>query len=151
MEAREAFGPSSNLGQVTNKLRIMKKILWLDDKRNPMEKHPTEKGTWISLFSPIQDYWNCEIVWLKKYDEFVSWITENGLPDAICFDHDLSDIHISKSTYKEKTGYDCVKWLVEYCLDNNIKELPKWSIQSSNPCGKDNINGHLLSFIKNVE
>lgn len=49
----------------------------------------------------------------------------------------------------EKTGYDCAKWLVEYCLDNNLK-LPKWNIQSANPVGKDNINGLLLSFSKNV-
>lgn len=113
-------------------------MLWLDDKRNPFEKD------WIK-FSPIQE--PLEIIWVKKYHEFVSWITENGLPDAICFDHDLSDIHIKKSTYKELTGMDCAKWLVEYCLDNNVK-LPKYNIQSSNPAGKDNIDGLLKGFKK---
>lgn len=113
-------------------------LLWLDDKRNPWEKD------WIK-FSPIKE--PIEIIWVKKYHEFVSWITEHGLPDAICFDHDLSDIHIKKSTYNEKTGMDCAKWLVEYCLDNKVK-LPKYNIQSSNPAGKDNIDGLLKGFIK---
>ncbi len=89
----------------------MKKLLWLDDKRNPQE------SDWLS-YSPIENPY--EVIWVKKYHEFVTWITENGLPDAICFDHDLSDIHCNKSTYKEKTGKDCANWLVEYCLDNKL-------------------------------
>ena len=121
---------------------MMKKLLWLDDKRNPFVKHPTANGTWSELYSPINDY---EVIWVKKYHEFVSWITENGLPDGICFDHDLSDIHCYKSTYKEKTGMDCAKWLVAYCLDNN-KELPLYNIQSDNTCGRDNIDGLFKSF-----
>ncbi len=121
----------------------MKKLIWLDDKRNPNEMIPDKAITWFEGYSPIRE---CEIVWLKKYHEFVSWIEANGLPDAICFDHDLSDIHINKSTYKEKHGMDCAKWLVEYCLDNK-KELPLYSIQSSNTCGRDNIDGLFKSFI----
>lgn len=120
---------------------MKKNLLWLDDIRNPFE------NDWL-VFSPIEQPF--EVIWVKKYHEFVSWITENGLPDGICFDHDLSDIHINKSTYKEKTGYDAAKWLVEYCLDNKLK-IPKWNIQSANPVGKDNINGLLMSFIKNAE
>ena len=119
----------------------MKRLLWLDDIRNPLENN------WL-VFSPIDQPY--EVIWVKKYHEFVSWITENGLPDAICFDHDLSDIHINKSTYKEMTGMDCAKWLVEYCMDNN-KKLPLYNIQSANPVGKDNIDGLLKSYIKTNE
>jgi hypothetical protein len=133
---------------------MMQKLLWLDDIRNPLD------GNWLS-FSPIQHPFEC--VWVKSYKEFVNWITENGLPDGICFDHDLGmevalkarETGISKRQSRklkqqEKTGHDCAKWLVEYCLDNNLK-LPKWNVQSANPVGKDNINGILLSFVKNVE
>ena len=120
---------------------MKKTLLWLDDIRNPFE------NDWL-VFSPIEQPF--EVIWVKKYHQFVSWIQENGLPDGICFDHDLSDIHINKSTYKEKTGYDAAKFLVEYCLDNKLK-IPKWNIQSANPVGKDNINGLLMSFIKNAE
>ena len=116
----------------------MKRLLWLDDLRNPY------KDNWIKDYAP--DFVG-EIVWVKKYHYFVSWIEENGLPDMICFDHDLSDIHINKSTYKEKNGMDCARYVVDYCLDNNV-DLPKWNIQSANPVGRDNINGLLVSFIK---
>jgi hypothetical protein len=114
----------------------MKKLLWLDDIRDP------NTNDWLR-FSPIEKPF--EVIWVKKYHQFVDWITENGLPDAICFDHDLSDIHINKSTYKEKTGMDCAKWLVGYCLDKN-KELPPYNIQSDNTCGRDNIDGLFKSF-----
>ncbi len=115
----------------------MKKLLWLDDIRNPIE------DDWLS-FSPIEQPF--EVTWVKSYYEFVEWVKENGLPDAICFDHDLGD----NREEEIKSGMDCAKWLVEYCLDNNLK-LPKWNIQSANPAGKDNINGLFLSFIKNVK
>lgn len=119
----------------------MNTLLWLDDIRNPLENN------WL-VFSPIEQPFN--VVWVKKYHEFVSWIEENGLPDAICFDHDLSDIHIKKSTYIEKTGYDCAKWLVDYCIDNN-KELPLYNIQSANPVGKKNIDDLLKNYIKYLD
>ena len=75
---------------------------------------------------------------IDHYQEFVSWVHLNGLPDGVCFDHDLGE---------EKTGYDAAKWLVEYCLDYNL-DLPKWNIQSSNPVGKENIECLFKSFEK---
>ena len=44
-----------------------------------------------------------------------------------------------------KDGYDCAKWLVEYCIDYN-KELPLYNIQSANPVGKENIDKLLKNF-----
>lgn len=132
----------------------IKRLLWLDDSRNPLT------DDWL-VFSPIERPF--DVFWVKSYDEFVSWIRKNGLPDAICFDHDLGKIveeqAISKGIPKkkarqmkqeEKTGMDCAKWLVEYCMDNKMN-LPKWNCQSSNPGGRDNINGLLVSFMKNVK
>ena len=107
----------------------MKKLLWLDDYRNPFE------NDWI-VFSPIDKPF--DVIWIKSYSEFVNWIQQNGLPDGICFDHDLGE---------EKTGYDCAKWLVEYCLDNKQRP-PKYNIQSANPVGKENISGLFKSFLK---
>lgn len=105
----------------------MKKLLWLDDFRDPSTLN------WIRDYSPIE---NSEIHWVKNYDEFVNWIINNNLPDAICFDHDLGE---------EKSGYDCAKWLVDYCLTHKI-ELPLFNVQSSNPVGKENIEGILNSY-----
>ena len=128
---------------------MKKTLLWLDDYRDPFDN----SMDWIS-FSPIGR--NVTIEWVTSYDEFVNYITKNGLPDAICFDHDLSDFQAFKSGYPdlmadvpmpetEKTGYDCAKWLVNYCLDNNVK-LPQYAIQSANPVGKENIDKLLKSF-----
>lgn len=129
----------------------MKTLLWLDDYRNPMENN------WL-VFSPIEQPYN--VVWVKSYDEFVEWITKNGLPDAICFDHDLADIHykfkdlddyeklmLENDQDVEKTGFDCAKWLVNYCIINS-KPLPLYNIQSANPVGKENIDKLLKNFLK---
>lgn len=136
----------------------MKKLLWLDDKRDPFEK---DWINWLAQYSPIEQPF--EVVWVKSYSEFINWITINVLPSGICFDHDLGE-DVAKSKVKSgiskkqarrekklsKSGMDCAKWLVEYCLDNNLK-LPPYNIQSANPAGRDNINGLLLSFMKHNE
>ena len=114
----------------------MKKLLWLDDIRDPIEND----GEWL-VFSPISQPYS--VTWVKSFENFVDYITRLGLPDAICFDHDLGgDEETSKL---EKTGYDCAKWLVEYCMDNDL-DIPRYNIQSANPVGKENINSLLQSY-----
>jgi hypothetical protein len=49
----------------------------------------------------------------------------------------------------EKSGYDAAKWLVDYCIDNEI-DFPEYAIQSANPVGKENIDGLIKNFRKNV-
>lgn len=95
----------------------MKKI-YLDDIRNPKAKD------WIVV---------------RSYNDFVSWIQNNGVPDEISFDHDLGQ--------ETKTGYDAAKWLCAYCMDNCLP-LPSWNIHSANPVGADNIKNYLLNFDK---
>lgn len=129
----------------------MKTLLWLDDFRDP------HKDDWLN-FSPIPPPF--DVIWVTTYEGFVHWIERNGLPDGICFDHDLADNHYHNDMYvspeaynkhydefEEKTGYHAAKWLIDYCIDND-KELPKFNIQSANPVGKENIKGLLNSFIK---
>jgi hypothetical protein len=124
----------------------MKTLLWLDDIRNPHE------DDWL-IFSPIE---NPNVTWVKSYKEFTTWIEFFGLPDAICFDHDLGDnFEVRANTdvgdwfdieeNREYTGYDCAKWLVNYCLDNDL-DLPLYNIQSANPVGKENIDRLLKQF-----
>lgn len=136
----------------------MKKLIWLDDDRSPF------LNNWLR-YSPIEEPY--EVFWLKSYDEFVEYISKNGIPDAICFDHDLgnkidpdadlmfyngeiSSFSLLSYDNDEKTGYDCAKWLVEYCLDNNLM-IPLYSIQSMNSVGKKNIDDLLKNFIKNIK
>ena len=112
----------------------MKTLLWLDDVRDPFDKNVD----WL-IFSPIGR--NISVVWVKNYDEFEHNIIVNGLPDAICFDHDLAD--------EEKSGYDCAKFLVKY-HDLSGGEFPKWAIQSANPVGKKNIDCYLKNYLKHI-
>jgi hypothetical protein len=127
-------------------------LLWLDDYRDPFNT----TTDWL-VFSPIPRE-NLQVVWVKSYQEFKDWIIDNGLPEAICFDHDLADEHYaigrpsnfqdfdySKTT--EKTGMDCAKWLVQYCIEFK-KQLPLFNIQSANPVGAKNIRSLLENFNK---
>ena len=136
----------------------MKTLLWLDDIRNPKEIYSNGK-TWAESYSPIEPTF--ALVWAKNYNDFTKYISEYGMPTAICFDHDLgmdaqlshrqlgASKRLSRKLAKqtEKTGYDAAKWLVDYCIDNN-KELPLYNIQSMNPVGKENIKCLLENFKK---
>ena len=128
----------------------MKILLWLDDVRNPF------KNNWLAL-APRRDYDN--VVWVKSYDEAVKWVSDNGLPYAMCLDHDLGiprQLELRAQGYtkrksrklaKEKNGYDFAKWIVNYCLDNN-EDLPYFSSQSANSVGRENIIKLLTNFTK---
>ena len=130
-----------------------KKLIWLDDFRDPL------KDDWL-VFSPIGRS-GVEVFWIKNYIDFTEWITNNDLPDAICFDHDLSDFQAFYFSYPElmsevpypeyeKTGKDCVKWLVDYCLDNNL-QVPEYNCQTSNQVGKENMTGLLENYKKHFK
>jgi len=127
----------------------MRKFLWLDDIRSP------HMSVWRDQYIPEFEEGDVEIIWVKNYNEFVAWIRQNGLPTVVFFDHDLSDIReipnstlvIANDWTEEMTGYDCAKWLVNYCMDNDL-DLPMWDIQSANPVGRDNINGILNNYKK---
>jgi hypothetical protein len=127
--------------------------LFLDDYRVPAD---------CSLYM-YQRGINCDIYrekWeiVRSYKQFIEWITKNGLPDIISFDHDLGDEFYDPEEYGSevyneeydnfefKSGYDCAKWLIEYCMDNN-KPLPKYIIHSMNPVGSKNIESLLASFL----
>ena len=116
---------------------MKKTLLFLDDKRNPMERN------WLD-YSPIGK--DVYVEWVLSFQQFTDWIMINGLPDAICFDHDLGN-EDTASIEDEKTGYDAAKWLCHYCMVNN-KNLPLYAIQSSNTVGKENIDCYLKNFVK---
>ena len=83
------------------------------------------------------------------------------MPELISFDHDLADEHYNTDamydsedaynklydSFREKTGYECAKWLIDYCLDNK-KKLPTFMVHSMNPVGKKNITDLLNNYRK---
>lgn len=125
--------------------------LFLDDFRIPQD-----------CFYYINNAIYNENDWIivRSYDEFCDYITKNGLENIsiISFDHDLADVHyereqndeIDYSSYKEKTGYECAKWLCEYIMNNDIDAFPEYLVHSMNSVGRNNIIGYIESFRKNV-
>lgn len=81
---------------------------------------------------------------VRSFGSFVSYIKENGVPDIVSFDHDLGEI-ISEG--KELGGVECVKWLINYCIDNKVN-VPNYHVHSANPVGKKNIETHMNTAIK---
>ena len=119
--------------------------LFLDDVRYP------NQVTWVHL--PQKPY-----SLVRSYQEFVDSITHKGIPDFVAYDHDLSDAHyghglngdaIDYSQYREKTGFDCAKWLVSECVKKGVKH-PPYVVHSMNPIGKSNIISYVDSYNKSV-
>jgi len=134
--------------------------LFLDDYRKPSDV------TWVH--GPICNHW--EVV--RNYNEFVDYISQHGIPEYVSFDHDLADEHYQvmleenqhvetftafidddqgglNATFHygpEKTGYDCAKWLVDYCVENG-QQFPYFRVHSMNPVGKQRI----ISYIANAK
>ncbi len=103
-----------------------------------------------------------DVRWVKSYDEFIKYIKQNGIPDMLWFDHDLGGnsyslyrkhqgykgSNINYDEYDEKTGYHCAKWLVDYCLDNNLTFKAEVHAHSMNEVGRKNILSILDNFKK---
>lgn len=121
--------------------------LFLDDNRIPTHV------TWVDV--PKDQHYSV----VRNYQEFVDIITLRGLPKFVTYDHDLSDCHyghglkgdnIPYDKYTEKTGYDCAKWLVEYCMNKGVKH-PSYMVHSMNPVGKSNIISYVESYNKSIK
>jgi hypothetical protein len=119
-------------------MEMTKRLLFLDDIRYPIEAYHYTKQ---DIF--LRNDWHI----VRNFEQFVNRILKKGLPEMISFDHDLADEHYVKAANEsvEKTGYDCAKWLVEYCMENYL-ELPKFYCHSMNPVGKKNIESLLTNF-----
>lgn len=131
--------------------------IYLDDVRTPVE------NDWIVV---------------RNYHDFLYAIKLHGLSNisTISLDHDLGDSAMSEyftnvspnytlnyDNIKEKTGYDCAKFLVNHFYDVNPKRLdmhrsekrnfpvkfPTVYVHSANPIGSANIMGYINNFLMN--
>ena len=66
------------------------KWLFLDDFRDPADAFNYTKE---SMF--LKEQWDI----VRNYEEFVNYITNNGVPYFISFDHDLADSHYKPPEY----------------------------------------------------
>jgi len=118
----------------------MEKVLWLDDLRDPSQG---QFKIWLNLAFGE----NLDVTWVKDYDEFVKYFKKNEMPYAISFDHDLGNELTDHTELNEKTGLDCAKWIVDYCMNNAVR-LPKYFVHSANPVGRENIQSYLDNYLK---
>jgi hypothetical protein len=135
-----------------NKYRI-----YLDDVRTPIDKD------WVIV---------------RDYIQFIKTIEELGLDNisTISLDHDLGDsamqeyfnnvspnFKLDYNNITEKTGLDCVKWLINYFYEKYPKRLemkhtekkdipikfPDVYVHSANPIGSANMMGYINNFLMN--
>lgn len=120
----------------------MKVKIYLDDERIPLDN----------------DY-----IVVKDYYEFVAAINKYNLDNisVITLDHDLGDkaimqyyTNVKKNNQfdydkigNEKTGLDCCKFLVDKCIDENIK-LPQIYVHSKNPVGRINMMDYINNYLE---
>ena len=122
---------------------ITKYNIFLDDVRVPTDV------TWANI--PVDQHYSV----VRSYKEFVDLITlRREVPKYVCYDHDLAMAmyridEIPYNSYDEKTGYDCAKWLVNYCMERGIKH-PPYVVHSMNPIGKKNIESYIESYNKTL-
>lgn len=132
--------------------------LLIDDERTPEQIFKLTK-------EEVYEYPN----WITahNYEEFINYIQGNPMPKIISFDHDLGGGELDEKitaaggeleqqeawdnyhnrTYREKTGYDCLKWLVDHCFDNKIV-FPRILIHTRNTVGYDNIKFYYRNAIR---
>lgn len=134
--------------------------LFLDDERIPADV------TWVD----IED---ARYVIVRSYNEFVTVVEKFGCPAYVTFDHDLADAHYAVGSEEvqhfethvddefgglnvrfdygpEKTGYDCAKWLVDYCYDNGHK-FPRYQVHSMNPVGTERIHQYIINAKQHLD
>jgi hypothetical protein len=124
--------------------------------------------------TPVDNDWNV----VRDYSEFVKKVLELGLSNIklISLDHDLGDTamaeyfkNVSKNyelnydNIIEKTGLDCVKWIINHFYDENPKRVnmsrldkknhpikfPEVVVHSANPIGSANMMGYINNFLMN--
>lgn len=106
----------------------MKHGIFLDDERN------VEDAFWMTYDKSIQ--WTV----VRTFAEFVAAIRNCVEPEyVISFDHDLQDFKVNGDEY---TGYDCVKFLVDYCMQYG-KDMPESYYHTQNPIGKTNMECYM--------
>ena len=117
----------------------MSYYLFIDDIRYPSDV------TWVNI--P-----NYEWIIARDFFQFRDIINSKGVPSFVCYDHDLGIEHYNSKhdvkTYKEKTGYDCAKYLVEICQDKKVAH-PLYEVHSMNPVGAENIKKYIDNYDAN--
>ena len=122
--------------------------LFLDDERRP------QNVFWVTI--PENVPWTI----VTNYQQFKDAVLKNGIPKFVSFDHDLANEHYSMTedkvnsssyedvvdSYDEKTGYDCLKWLINDILAPSTLPFPNYALHTMNTIGKDNMEKFINQY-----
>jgi hypothetical protein len=86
-----------------------------------------------------------EFVVVRSYNDFVSYITTNGLPSFISFDTDLG---LDEDQNIAPDGYAAAKWLV-YESGLDLRNL-NFHVHSANPVASEQIKSLLNNYLKHL-
>lgn len=116
---------------------MSKYAIFLDDERNVSDV------TWVKYPEGLD--W-CVV---RTMCDFMFAITQTPFEDisVISFDHDIAEYNANGC---EVTGYDCLKWLVEYCQDNGV-QMPECVFHTQNPVGKYNMESYYANYLAHQE
>ena len=93
--------------------------LFVDPKKYPKDI------TWAYL--PDKEY-----VLIRTFDQFISHIEANGLPEFLSMDH--------------KLGLECATWLCLYCKKFNL-DIPSYMIHSKNKLESKRVSNILAFYV----
>ncbi|QIH37191.1 hypothetical protein G6053_22715 [Sphingobacterium sp. DR205] len=85
---------------------------------------------------------------IRNYQDFVAYISKNGIPSIISFDHDLG---VNLDNTEAESGYDAVKYIVDFIIEQQSQVFPQVLCHSQNPVGKANILAYWNNFIKAID
>ena len=87
---------------------------------------------------PADESW----VVVRSSAEAIKWLTEQGCPKMISFDHDLGD---------DDTAMKVVHWMIEMDINACGAFIPadfSFTVHSANPVGSENIKGLLHGYLR---
>lgn len=70
-------------------------------------------------------------------------------PTTLFVEDDEGGLNLTFNYGPEKTGYDCAKWLVDYCIDRGIV-FPPHEVHSMNPVGAARIHYYIENAKKHA-
>ncbi len=59
---------------------------------------------------------------IRTYPDFVAYISKNGIPSIISFDHDLG---LNVDSTEAESGYDAVKYIMNLIIEQEHRVLPQ--------------------------
>lgn len=129
--------------------------LFLDDIRTPKK---------CLIYMPLSIYTEEDWIIVRNFNDFKNIIINAGMPLIVSFDHDLGEDVAKEKVFngmskrkarqekkETKSGYDCVKWLVEYHISlKRPIEFPNYLIHTQNPVGGENIKSYIENYLKQL-